>query len=46
MTYTELFAFIILPISVAALGWVIVLLNDHFRNHRQPPASDLFWPRR
>jgi hypothetical protein len=46
MTNTELFAFIILPIAVAVLGWAIVFLNDHFKSHGRPTASDLFWPPR
>jgi hypothetical protein len=30
MTDIQVFAFIILPIAVAALGWLIVLLNERF----------------
>jgi hypothetical protein len=30
MTDIQLFAFVILPIAVAALGWLIVLLNERF----------------
>ncbi len=39
MTDIQLFAFVILPIAVAALGWFFVLLNERFgdgadRKHR------------
>jgi hypothetical protein len=30
MTDIQLFAFVILPIAVAALGWLIVLLNERY----------------
>jgi hypothetical protein len=30
MNEYQLFAFVILPIAVAALGWLIVLLNERF----------------
>jgi hypothetical protein len=30
MTGTQLYAFVILPIAVAALGWIVVLLNERF----------------
>jgi hypothetical protein len=30
MNEYELFAFVILPISIAALGWFLVLLNERF----------------
>lgn len=33
MTSTELFAFVILPLSIAALGWAIVLAVD-WHGHR------------
>jgi hypothetical protein len=33
MTSAELFAFVILPLSIAALGWVIALAVD-WRGHR------------
>jgi hypothetical protein len=34
MTNTELFAFVILPLGIAALGWAIVFLNERFGNDR------------
>jgi hypothetical protein len=30
MTATQLYAFVILPIVIAALGWAVVLLNERF----------------
>jgi hypothetical protein len=30
MNEFQLFAFVILPISIAALGWLLVLLNERF----------------
>lgn len=37
MTGTQLFAFVILPITIAALGWVVALLHD--RLTRDPPRG-------
>jgi hypothetical protein len=38
VTDTQLFAFVILPIVVAALGWAIVLLNEWY-NKRHPHSE-------
>jgi hypothetical protein len=35
MNEYQLFAFVILPIAVAALGWLIVLLNERFGDDRK-----------
>ena len=43
MTSTQLFAFVILPITIAALGWGAVLLNEWLgrrdNNRRHTPAE-------
>ena len=38
MTDTQLFAFVILPILVAALGWTVVLVNEWYNKHH--PHAD------
>ena len=41
MTGTQLFAFVILPIAIAALGWDAALLHDRLtRRHRGPHAAE------
>ena len=36
MTGTELFAFVILPISLASAAWAYVLLNERTRRNKTP----------
>jgi heme/copper-type cytochrome/quinol oxidase subunit 4 len=39
MTPEQWFAFVILPIVVAGLGWVIVLVNDWHMRRKHPEDS-------
>lgn len=38
MTDTQLFAFVILPIAITILGWIIVLLNEWY-DKRHPHSE-------
>jgi len=34
MTNAQVFAFVILPLSIAALGWAVVFLHERFERRR------------
>lgn len=35
MTGTQIFAFVILPAAIAAIGWGAVLLNERAQHHKR-----------
>jgi hypothetical protein len=39
MTATQTFAFVILPITVAVLGWIAVLVNERLTNRSDPTRT-------